>query len=498
MTADNFKNEYNASLTFHKGIVMKTKQLLLFLFILFVSGKCYSQSGTFDFTGATQNGETITQTVSGVTVNIFSDHSTVPPSMTIQDWSLYPPFDANVATMNDVAKPSCTFSFDNPVNIKSLLVVDFKGVTNYDLLFTPNIGTAYHQVINGVSGSVVSLNFSSLTSFVITNNAGGNIDLGFDNVIMSSVNNVTGVTVGTISINQIPLSWTNPSGSTGIIVLCKAGSAVLTTVPTVGYSSIPSGNNDFTSALDAGTSGIGSAGDKLVYKGTGTSVTTTNLVNGTTYHFKVFNWDGSFWSSGGATSGDQALPVELVSFSAQLSNNTIQLKWSTATEAYNYGFDVERRELNSDQVSAVRWKKIGFVPGNGTSNISHSYRFTEENPVSGRSAYRLKQIDNGGAFRYSQSAEIEIAAPKTISLAQNFPNPFNPTTLIRYQLSEFGYVRLTVFDLFGRELAVLVNEEKPAGLYSVTFDGSRYASGIYFYKMQTPAESDVRRMILTK
>ena len=493
---------------------MKQRFLFLMLILIFSISNTFSQSGTYDFyTGATQDGQSISQTVSSVTLTIYSDHSTTPyPSMTLQDWSAYPPFTDNAATMNGQAKTSCTFSFSSAVNLKSILVADFAGTTNYNLLFTPNVGASYHQVIDGSNGSVVTLNFSHITSFVITNNAGGTVDLGFDNVIMTNVNNVTSLAVGSITTNQIPLSWTNASGSSGVIVLAKASSAVQTTVPTVGYSSIPSANSNFTSAPDASTAGFGSSGDKLVYKGTGTSITTTNLTNGTTYYFKVFNWDGSFWSSGVTTSGSQALPVELTSFLVSTNNNTVTLNWATATEVNNYGFEVERRVVRTDlsQPSPQRggqgWGQIGFVQGNGTSNIAHSYSYADASVSSGTYAYRLKQIDNDGTFKYSSEAQATIVAPKKFSLNQNFPNPFNPTTTISYNLPQHSNVKIAVYDIMGREVATLVNETKDAGSYQTVWNANRFASGMYFYKLtahqtdggQAGNYTSVKKLVLLK
>jgi len=87
------------------------------------------------------------------------------------------------------------------------------------------------------------------------------------------------------------------------------------------------------------------------------------------------------------------------------------------------------------------------------------------------------------------------------SLEQNYPNPFNPVTQIRFQVSSSSsrrFVNLSVFDVLGRRVATLVNEEKPAGSYRVTFDGSNLAGGVYFYSLATGPYTAVRRMILLK
>jgi hypothetical protein len=84
------------------------------------------------------------------------------------------------------------------------------------------------------------------------------------------------------------------------------------------------------------------------------------------------------------------------------------------------------------------------------------------------------------------------------SLSQNYPNPFNPTTKINYQIPYTSLVSIKVYDLLGREVASLVNEEKPAGNYEAEFDGSDLSSGIYFYKIQAGDYTSVKKMILLK
>jgi uncharacterized protein (TIGR02145 family) len=88
--------------------------------------------------------------------------------------------------------------------------------------------------------------------------------------------------------------------------------------------------------------------------------------------------------------------------------------------------------------------------------------------------------------------------PSTVTLAQNYPNPFNPSTVISYSLADAGNVKITVYDLVGRELSVLVNESKAAGTYQVSFDASALSSGIYMYRLQSEGQTLTRMMTLMK
>jgi hypothetical protein len=89
-------------------------------------------------------------------------------------------------------------------------------------------------------------------------------------------------------------------------------------------------------------------------------------------------------------------------------------------------------------------------------------------------------------------------APQQYSLSQNYPNPFNPKTGFRFQVPGVSDVKLTVYDLLGREVAVLVNERKIPGSYEVTFDGSGLASGVYIYRMTAGSFTESKKMVLVK
>jgi hypothetical protein len=90
------------------------------------------------------------------------------------------------------------------------------------------------------------------------------------------------------------------------------------------------------------------------------------------------------------------------------------------------------------------------------------------------------------------------AVPMKFELAQNFPNPFNPTTQIEYTLNNNTNVQITVYDLLGHEIATLVNEKKNAGSHSVVWDASGQSAGIYLYQMKTGNQILTRKMVLLK
>lgn len=96
------------------------------------------------------------------------------------------------------------------------------------------------------------------------------------------------------------------------------------------------------------------------------------------------------------------------------------------------------------------------------------------------------------------SDESNKTIPKEYHLHQNFPNPFNPTTTIRYDLPKDGLVQLEVFDILGRKITTLVNTRQSAGRYDINFDASNLASGIYIYKLQSGEYNSSKKMIFLK
>ncbi len=105
------------------------------------------------------------------------------------------------------------------------------------------------------------------------------------------------------------------------------------------------------------------------------------------------------------------------------------------------------------------------------------------------------QINNSPVIGL-QNVSTEV--PESFSLAQNYPNPFNPVTNIGFRIAEFGFVTMKVYDITGKEIAVLVNEELRPGVYNVDFDGSDLSSGTYFYRIEANGITDVKKMILVK
>jgi parallel beta-helix repeat protein len=200
----------------------------------------------------------------------------------------------------------------------------------------------------------------------------------------------------------------------------------------------------------------------------------------------------------GADEAETPLPVELTSFTFSVIANDIYLKWTTATETNNFGFEVQRRNPNTD------WQRVGFEPGHGTTVQPQNYEFTDADLPNGRYLYRLKQIDTDGRFEYSQVLAVTVGQPVTTRLRQNYPNPFNPSTNIIYSIKEQGLVTLKIYDALGRLVKTLVQKNMPAGEHSLVWkgkddQGKRVATGTYFYSLRVDDKIIAqKRMLLLK
>jgi hypothetical protein len=210
------------------------------------------------------------------------------------------------------------------------------------------------------------------------------------------------------------------------------------------------------------------------------------------------------------------LPVELTSFSANSVEGTkAQLKWETATEVNNYGFEVERSVVSSETAKVKSenetanivtenrvWEKVAFVEGHGNSNSPKLYSFTDANLVGGsKFMYRLKQIDIDGTYEYSDAVEVEVL-PTKYELFQNYPNPFNPTTNIKFSLPEDAKITINIYNVLGERVGQLLNEDLKAGFHQVEFSsnkiGYQLASGIYLYTIESKNFTQVKKMMLIK
>ncbi len=230
-----------------------------------------------------------------------------------------------------------------------------------------------------------------------------------------------------------------------------------------------------------------------------------------TWHFDEGSWmleegmpgvpgfETPFWHNTivGLTEGSVCLAlegflgVELASFTALPSVGEVILNWETESEQ-----DLSSFKLYRDD------EMIASLPASNNAT-GDRYFYRDRNVVNERAyAYTLYAEEmNGELTRLATASATPHAYPEIVggfALMQNYPNPFNPETTIEFSINEPGNVLLRVFDLNGREVAVLVNGAMSDGMHSVKLDASPLASGIYFYRLEHKGLSLSKKMVLMK
>ncbi len=196
---------------------------------------------------------------------------------------------------------------------------------------------------------------------------------------------------------------------------------------------------------------------------------------------------GSFLSSAGTFAFDNG------------TQGTINVSYPDVLEGMNGGVSCLTYVGVSSSVAGVAY--AGMFPGGTRAGAAVYFGFPFESIYP--SSIRTAIADEVLSFVRSATG-VEEASPTGFQLEQNYPNPFNPTTNFGLQIADFGFVKISVFDLLGREVAVLVNEEKSPGSYTVTWDAGGYSSGVYFYTMHIRSPSgaslfhSTRSMLLMK
>ena len=254
-------------------------------------------------------------------------------------------------------------------------------------------------------------------------------------------------------------------------------------------------NNELGFIIERDTAGLGSFESLDSVAANETSFSDTNFVSNfdsLAYRVYAFSQDTV---SGYSNIADLIIPVELFSFNAVIFDNAVIIKWTTATETNNRGFELERKLDDT-------WETISFIEGHGSTTEKNSYQYKDDyqyRSYQGQILYRLKQIDFSGNFEFSKTVELNVDfIPEEFILYQNNPNPFNPATSIKFSIPVETKVRLEILNVIGEEIELLINETKPAGTYDIIWNPGNISSGVYLYQLQAGSFIQTKKMILLK
>ncbi|MBN2412086.1 T9SS type A sorting domain-containing protein [candidate division KSB1 bacterium] len=197
--------------------------------------------------------------------------------------------------------------------------------------------------------------------------------------------------------------------------------------------------------------------------------------------------------------GDLALPVKLISFTATTIDGQVILKWSTESEIDNVAFIIER---GADKEN---FKLLAKIKGRGSASSRTDYFYTDKTVEAGQVYYyRLSDVNvQGETTTYPPVFTQPVKPPKETLLEKAYPNPFNPQTNITYHLAEDAQVKITVFDLLGRTVNELFNDHMQAGSYHIYWNGTnesgiKVSNGVYVICMQTGNTRQIQKVIFMK
>ena len=156
----------------------------------------------------------------------------------------------------------------------------------------------------------------------------------------------------------------------------------------------------------------------------------------------------------------------------------------------------------------INGKKLVFIKGKGTTTDKSEYTYTDNfkyQTVAGVIVYRLKQVDLNGTFSYSNQLNVTVDfTPKEYTLYQNYPNPFNPSTKIKFALPFDSRVKISVYNILGELVDVVLDEVRSTGYHDIQWNGLSMSSGMYIYTIQAKSVdgkkdySSVKKMMLIK
>jgi Secretion system C-terminal sorting domain len=161
--------------------------------------------------------------------------------------------------------------------------------------------------------------------------------------------------------------------------------------------------------------------------------------------------------------------------------NTIELTVANTSKMTTHTVNVSVSNAPSWIKFDSTQQTIKSLAASAEQAAAFSFAVDKSAPVGKEQSLAFSITANGQTW--TKNIAIKVAAPQTYTLYQNYPNPFNPTTIISYELSKESRVSLKIYDMLGREVMMLTDEQQPAGYYQKTLNAQRLASGVYFYRL---------------
>ncbi|MBT7829098.1 MAG: T9SS type A sorting domain-containing protein [Candidatus Marinimicrobia bacterium] len=216
----------------------------------------------------------------------------------------------------------------------------------------------------------------------------------------------------------------------------------------------------------------------------------------------------SYWTAA-PTGSDASLPVELTSFTASRKGSAVVLNWVTESEIENLGFILARSENEGAWHELASYKDTPSLSGQGSVSYRTEYNYTDANIANGvEYNYRLADVSYVGDVKYHTldskiKDENNTLLPTEMRIHKNYPNPFNPSTMIAWELGSANRVVLAVYDVNGRLIRELVNSYQSPGYHEAIWDGQDaegniVPTGLYLYRLSSAQQTQTHKMLMLR
>jgi hypothetical protein len=375
-----------------------------------------------------------------------------------------------------------------------------------------------YQYICSVAGPWVNVSSAKFNQSTYGQGGSGNLKVVFGNKGISSVSNVKIQCVPLNTYLNFPVqlytrptlaAFTNDSVTFNFTIAANApvNCGIPVVITAKQYDTVVIYSKTFYCLIGNGTLTLADSAENGFTRWTSGGSPAWSVVTNN-YHSPTHSFaDNTSNSYGNNVSNYMVLTTPINTSTAPIVNLTYWQAYSTES-----GYDFCYLEASSD--NGTTWQTVQQWSGTGTTWTQQSFdlssyanastqfkirfRFTSDAGVTGQGWH----VDDIKLYSYCAANLVGVGnngqIPLKFALEQNFPNPFNPVTKISYQIPKAGFVTLKVFDILGREVQMLVNENQEAGTFSILFNGENLPSGVYYYKLESNNFVDTKKMLLIK
>ncbi|MCD6322469.1 MAG: T9SS type A sorting domain-containing protein [Clostridiales bacterium] len=468
--------------------------------------------------------------VSGTTLQDFSGNTNdgTLQNMDNADWVSSTAFNTWLNTNSSSWSTASNWSRgSSPVSTDNIGIYTYSGGTNVSLSGSPTVN---NLLLGGSSSMTLSSAATINGNLILESNLdlnGQTITLGSSATLVEGTGLLSG-TSGTITttrtLNNIDENVAGlgaeitTSGNMGSTEITRSHTAPGSQAIKRKYYINPTNNSGLSATLvfhydDSELNGQTESTLKLFKSADGSSWTEqASSINTTDNTMTLSSIDAFSYWTGAPTGSEEALPVELSSFTATNQNGNIALTWCTETETENQGYILEKLTIENGQLTIKdeEWATVAdylsdpALVGQGSTTESHTYQYLDDAVQSGVTyVYRLGDVDYNNKITWHKNVEIKVEAeeekiPAEFGLEKAYPNPFNPSITLNYGLTEDAQTTLLIYNMRGQLVETLQNGNISAGNHSVIWQPMNISTGMYIVRLRSGNNTNMQKIVYVK